>query len=732
MARIGRGQPVRNWWVSRPGAVPTFEITATPNDGYSDTFVGSLLTTLCYTGVETDRTLTGFFRMLVVAIPQGATITSATLTLNVLARFGSPAFNVAATAEDNAAAVSGVAELAARTRTTATAWTPAVIGSHAIDVTAAVQAVVNRAGWTSGNAMLFVTDSTVAQGTLAEVQVNDYSQSPTLAARLSVVVGVGGGTPATAIPSTIATAASLASQLPWQPPFVFKAEQPVEQLAVAPAVPLRATVVTADGPITAPFIGQIGYSPDSGIQAGQGLSVRPTVVKATELPVQRPYVNAVRTSAGTVVTTGISTRSIVVATQEPPPPVWQVIHWPAVTQGLPARPTVVNAGPLPVAKSFVYIGRVPATPVVLPAVPIRTTIVTADGPITAPFVGQIGYSPDSGIQAEQGPSPVRPTVVKAQEPPPPVWQVALWPVVTQGLPIRPTFVDAGPLPIAKSFVYVGKVPTSFVAPPATPMRSTVVAAQPLPQPTQQPQVRRVPPEAARPTRSIVVGAQPVPPQQGQARVVSGFAEAPAPNEVPVPIRPIVVRAQPLPPEHGLANISSGFAEALTPAVPTKPIVIGAQSYPPRVQAPLVAWTAFSEKVVTKPLIVRQQPIPPPVQAPLIAWTPFSEKVVTEPLIVQQQPIPPQAPFIFTPRGGRWGDPVPRVVHPHVNVDMSLPFRPYGWSRVAHGFAEALPQTFEGTITGGIKAGAVTGGIAGTGAGLMGSVQSNGYVTGGTR
>jgi hypothetical protein len=389
-----------------------------------------------------------------------------------------------------------------------------------------------------------------------------------------------------------------------QPPFVFKAAQPIEPLVVDPVVPLRATVVTASGPIMAPFIGQIGYSPDSGIQADQGLP--------------------------------------------------------------PVRPTVVDAGLLPIAKSFVHVGRVPTTLAVSPSVSVR------------------------------------PTVVRAQEPPPPVWQVVTWPVVTQGLPIRPTFVDAGPLPIAKSFVYVGKVPTAFVAPPATPMRSTVVAAQPFPQPTQQPQVRRVPPEAATPIRSVVVGAQPAPPQQGQARSTHGFAEAPAPNEVPVPIRPIIVRAQPLPPEYGLANISSGFAEALTPAVSTKPIVIGAQPYPPKVQAPLVAWTPFSEKVVTKPLIVRQQPIPP------------------------------QAPFIFTPRGGRWGDPVPRIIHPHVNVDMSLPFRPVGWSRVAHGFAEALPQTFEGTITGGIKAGAVTGGIRGTGAGLMGNVQSNGYVTGGTR
>jgi hypothetical protein len=302
MARIGRGQPARAWWVSQPGAVPTFGITATPNDGYSDTFVGSLLTTLCYTGVETDRTLTGFFRMLGVAIPQGATITSATLTLNVLARFGSPAFNVAATAEDDAAAVSGVAELAARTRTTATAWTPAVTGSHAIDVTAAVQAVVNRAGWASGNAMLFVTDSTVAQGTLAEVQVSDYSQSPTLAARLSVVVGVG-GTPATATPATIATVVALPA------PTVQTGSQ-VTPAVIATTSSFPAPTVGAGTSTQLATIATVAAVPAPTVTTGTQASPA-TIATTAGVPAPTVSVTVVNTAEGystdaTVVTTGNS------------------------------------------------------------------------------------------------------------------------------------------------------------------------------------------------------------------------------------------------------------------------------------------------------------------------------------------------------------------------------------------------------------------------------------------
>ncbi len=86
----------------------------------------------------------------------GATINSATLTVDVLAKAGSPNITVRGDNVDNAAAWGSSSRPSQISSTTATvSWTPTVTGSQSITVTSIVQEIVNRAGWAQGNAMRF-------------------------------------------------------------------------------------------------------------------------------------------------------------------------------------------------------------------------------------------------------------------------------------------------------------------------------------------------------------------------------------------------------------------------------------------------------------------------------------------------------------------------------------------------------------------------------------------------
>jgi len=62
-------------------------VSATTDDEYSDSTSGASTSSI-FTGGETDRTLTGFYRM-TLAVAHGATIAAATLTLNAAATISS-------------------------------------------------------------------------------------------------------------------------------------------------------------------------------------------------------------------------------------------------------------------------------------------------------------------------------------------------------------------------------------------------------------------------------------------------------------------------------------------------------------------------------------------------------------------------------------------------------------------------------------------------------------------
>lgn len=187
-------------------------VSATADDGYGDTAAGSYSTSSFYAGSETDRLLYGFARVTNVPLAQGATVGEAFLTMNVLSANGGTSLRIKAIAEDNAATVSALADLTGgRSKTTASVdWAPA-FGMAAVDVTSIVQEMVNRAGWVSGNAILFVLEP-LTSGIIREAQIGDYAASAALATRLSVLLGAGGLTSKNSSDSATATdAASLAA-----------------------------------------------------------------------------------------------------------------------------------------------------------------------------------------------------------------------------------------------------------------------------------------------------------------------------------------------------------------------------------------------------------------------------------------------------------------------------------------------------------------------------------------
>src|SRR5690606_30408969 len=119
--------------------------------------------TITYTGSESSERTTGL-RFQTVNVPQGATITRATLNfVPASSDDRNVSFAVAAEASDNASDFSG-ADFSTRPATTAATWTPApwrtenppTVTDSGADVTEQVQAVVNRAGWCGNNAMAFI------------------------------------------------------------------------------------------------------------------------------------------------------------------------------------------------------------------------------------------------------------------------------------------------------------------------------------------------------------------------------------------------------------------------------------------------------------------------------------------------------------------------------------------------------------------------------------------------
>lgn len=132
------------------------------------------------------------FRFLGVLVPQGATITSATLTLtrdDANTSAGSGYGVLKGVAADNASSWSSVKpDFAAKTTQSVAITNAATVGYN---VAAIVQAIVNRTGWSSGNALAFAGDDVSADGFMVWI---DYGASSTNCAQLSITYTAGGPT----------------------------------------------------------------------------------------------------------------------------------------------------------------------------------------------------------------------------------------------------------------------------------------------------------------------------------------------------------------------------------------------------------------------------------------------------------------------------------------------------------------------------------------------------------
>jgi hypothetical protein len=130
-------------------------------------------------------------RFQTVDVPQGATITSATLTIRPTeGQTGST--NVYGIDVDDVAAFTNVASINSAPQTTASASISGATAGNdkVIDVTSIVQEIVDRAGWAANNDMGFVWP---AGGANTSLRFRAYDSSTTLCPRLSITYAAAGG-----------------------------------------------------------------------------------------------------------------------------------------------------------------------------------------------------------------------------------------------------------------------------------------------------------------------------------------------------------------------------------------------------------------------------------------------------------------------------------------------------------------------------------------------------------
>lgn len=200
----------------------TFKVAASSDDGYyASSFVGN--TGQVQVGHWDDGKggsgdFTGHFRFPNLTIPNGATVTAATLTLYGYAgTTPAVAVNVKAETVDNCSAWgsshcsgSGLAGVTSQVSTTIPSGSGVGVACTTGDFASVVQAIVGRSGWTSGNALgLLAYQNVGGANTNASYYAYDAGSSgyyPTL-----TVTWTEGGAPVTTSIAAVSSATSAAS-----------------------------------------------------------------------------------------------------------------------------------------------------------------------------------------------------------------------------------------------------------------------------------------------------------------------------------------------------------------------------------------------------------------------------------------------------------------------------------------------------------------------------------------
>lgn len=171
------------------------------DDGYElDTSTMYLANTLLVIGYSSGTRNAGL-RWQSLNIPQGASITSAKLSIYVTADTGTLSANVRGIAEDNALTWSNSTRPSRRDKTTATVqaneadWNNWGTSNWAdIDITSVIQEIINRVGWSANNDLAVVIEDTAGAGA-HYINVRSYEATGNLhGAKLDIVYSEAGET----------------------------------------------------------------------------------------------------------------------------------------------------------------------------------------------------------------------------------------------------------------------------------------------------------------------------------------------------------------------------------------------------------------------------------------------------------------------------------------------------------------------------------------------------------
>jgi len=178
------------------------QVNASGNDGDQNSnngLLGTITRTELRFGNDANPKIAGM-RFLSVTVPQGTTLTSATLTVTWAATYSTSNTiqgNLYGENVDNSAIFTAAnGNISGRTLTTAVVASGSINNvtldaTKAWDVTTIVQEIVNRAGWVSGNALSILFKDNGSTGSEWQ-DVWSYDGSTTKAAKLDIVYTTGG------------------------------------------------------------------------------------------------------------------------------------------------------------------------------------------------------------------------------------------------------------------------------------------------------------------------------------------------------------------------------------------------------------------------------------------------------------------------------------------------------------------------------------------------------------
>lgn len=183
-----RGEPLQEprypVWID-----PTINeaIVAGSDDAWSGTPNIYINSTYLSAGIFGTLAIPTGLRFQTIAIPQGSTVTSAVLTLDILSITGSPSLRIYGNDIDDANAWSSGNRIKNITKTTAFAsFSPGGTGTITVGVTSAFQEIINRTGFTSNNDVAFGIFPQAASG-VDIAKIAAYEHTTRQEAQLDIV-----------------------------------------------------------------------------------------------------------------------------------------------------------------------------------------------------------------------------------------------------------------------------------------------------------------------------------------------------------------------------------------------------------------------------------------------------------------------------------------------------------------------------------------------------------------